>query len=355
MFSYLSKFGTDWGTCDNYGLSSLAAHMSAAGRVGELVDLISQPWMQARFERSGLTYADFQSDVQLAWRAVMARPDARIDHLVHVKVVGYAIQENAGVLEDTDLPLMVDLGRSAQAVAHVRLRKAPKQKFDGFLSIIRALSAKNGDVLTLAEEAQGAANAIGDALDRVRSLCSLARTVKSSAPSAATRILGELRLIHGNHDEGQNAQAERGLASALVALGKLSDASSVALAIKDTLQQAFALKDVAIGFAESGQFSMAEAAAGQINREYTWSTSSSAIQRTYGGTLQRSPAVRVLQKIPVPRQPSKQPSRRRCNVPKNSIVTRRYTIWRLPRPSRAGSTKPNGSLARSEVGGKILR
>src|SRR4030095_330130 len=75
---YWQTFHGDWSSCATYALTNLALHLFEGKQFDRLAELISQPWMEARFAGSG--YIGFLDDLNLAWEAIANR--ARSDQIL---------------------------------------------------------------------------------------------------------------------------------------------------------------------------------------------------------------------------------------------------------------------------------
>lgn len=250
----------DWSKCDDYGLNNLAVHLSSSNRLGDMVDLIDHSWMRVRYERGGFTYSEFQTDIDLATQAVLAVSPQQLGHLIHLKAVALAVQEHVRVYEDQDLAILVGLKRTEEALVHARLRNSPQGRFQGFMTIYRALmpSPPPSTAMTLSGDARTAANAIGDGLERVRALCSLASELsRPPCPGLAEALDDGKQCIYEIQDERHRATAQRELVSALVEATRLDDAELIAASIDNDVERAFALNTIAISLADSGDISKA--------------------------------------------------------------------------------------------------
>jgi hypothetical protein len=76
---YWQAHRPDWRCCDAYGLDSLATHLHLGGQGDRLQELISQPWMAARFEGSNYTYDGFLADLMLAWQGAHGETQRQIE------------------------------------------------------------------------------------------------------------------------------------------------------------------------------------------------------------------------------------------------------------------------------------
>ena len=65
---YWRSHSQDWSQCDAYGLNNLATHLYCGEQFDRLRELISEPWMIARFDGYGYSYGGFAADVMLAWQ-----------------------------------------------------------------------------------------------------------------------------------------------------------------------------------------------------------------------------------------------------------------------------------------------
>src|SRR5215207_4497858 len=96
--SYLQQ-GGDWSRCDDEGLRQLAAHLYALRDLPAyrqaLYDLIDEPWMRARCERSEWTGTGFLADVELAWQAAVSHSAGDPVLLVRLRTVREVIQYQA--------------------------------------------------------------------------------------------------------------------------------------------------------------------------------------------------------------------------------------------------------------------
>lgn len=276
----------DWSKCDDYGLNNLAVHLSSSNRLGDLVALIDHSWMRVRYERAGFTYSEFQSDIDLATQAVLAVSPLQLGYLIHLRAAALVVQEHVKVYEDEDLAILVGLKRTEEALIHARLRNSPQKRFQGFLTIYRALipSPPPAMAMTLCGNARIAANEIGDGLERVRALCSLASELSGSLSPGVIEILDDARQsIYAIKDMGNRAIAERERVSALVDATRFDDAELIAALIDDDVQRAFALESVAIGFADSDRISEAKRLSDSIKTLSTGNEPS--VQWTHAKTL----------------------------------------------------------------------
>ena len=256
---YLQVCSQDWSTADDYGLNNLAIHLSSSGRIVDLVNLISHSWMRVRRQRAQFTYGMFDSDVGIAFRAVLSEKPPKLLSLVHLIAARLVVHENLKAYEDADLELLVQFGRSEEALNHAQLRNSPQGKFDGLLRICRALTDRNELVLAVANSARGAAKTIGDADERVRSLCSLAEQMTRMGDPLLNDLLDDVSKDIGTMvDVGARSVAERCLVSALADAKRHREAMQIAPHIDDDVQRSFALESVAIGFAAAGEFNEAE-------------------------------------------------------------------------------------------------
>ncbi|MDM0030118.1 AAA family ATPase [Variovorax saccharolyticus] len=240
---------------DDYGLGALCAHLVGAGRVDDAVTLLAPPWMQLRQARAGDTFGEVYADIEVVTRAAEAQPQTSTATLAGLRTAAFAVHEQVASYGDEDLVLLWRLGRSAEAAAHARMRSTAAARAD---SLRRLLGAAPDLAPALADDAHAAAAAIGGGVERARAQQALVLTLLRTLPSAAT--LDPLRqTCAALRDVGERGKAEQLLVETLVAAGRLDEAETLASAIDDDTQCAFALQSVAVGRAEAGQWGQARA------------------------------------------------------------------------------------------------
>jgi hypothetical protein len=238
---------------DDYGLGALCAHLVGAGRVDDAVALVAPAWMQLRQARAGGTFGEAYADIELVTRAAEAQPQTSTATLAALHTAAFAVHEQVASYEDEDLVLLWCLGRGAEAAAHARLRSTAAARAD---ALRRLIAAAPDLVPTLADDAHAAAAAIGDGEERARAQQALMLTLLRALPSAATP--DPLRqTCAAMRDVRERGYAERLLVEALVAAGRLDEGETLAPAIDDDTQCAFALQSVAVGRANAGQWRQA--------------------------------------------------------------------------------------------------
>jgi tetratricopeptide (TPR) repeat protein len=259
-----------WLNCDDYGLNNMAVHLSSSGRGADLVNLIGPEWMQVRYERGGYTYNGFRSDIDVAWQAVLTAPSLNLRSMIHLQTSRFVLQERVNVYDDTDLEILVRLKRTDEALAHTRLRPDSRKQFDGFLTIYRAAAELKIPSQTIANDARGAANAIGDVSERAQALCSLAGALTQTSHPDCNDVLNDIkRWIRNIQSERSQAFAKVRLVRVLVQAGQLPEANRIAMEIENIVQKAWALEFVAIGLANSGLFGEAIEATKKIQTDWS--------------------------------------------------------------------------------------
>jgi hypothetical protein len=265
---YLKRFSGNWSACDDYGLNALPAHLSAAGRIDELVALIDREWMEARYQRGGFTYSQFRADVDLAWQSAASSLHPRVDHLAYLKATTFAVQEQIDVYDDDGLEMLVAFGRVNEAVSHAHLRTTPRARFDGLRRILHTLAPGDGRLPQLTADARDVAKTIGHPFERVRALCDLVKTMSQPDPLTTERVLEDTRhSLAAVQDRNWRATGECVFVDTLIHLRRLRDAERVAVQVGVPLFRALAFSSVAVGFANEGDFAHAARLASHITTQ----------------------------------------------------------------------------------------
>jgi len=180
---YWTKHHADWPGCDAYGLNSLATHLYRGGQFERLDEMISQPWMVARYNGGGYTYDGFIADLTLAWEHAHAETERQLEsehQTALAQCVKYAlIRTSISSLSSNYVPALVaravktGLWTPERALS-VAGRMLNARERDATYSALLATEKLTGDQLTRAQhEGLAAALALGEEEDQALALAVL--------------------------------------------------------------------------------------------------------------------------------------------------------------------------------------
>jgi hypothetical protein len=220
---YWQAHHPDWRGCDAYGLDSLAIHLSRGGQTDRLRELISQPWMAARFAGSGYTYDGFIDDVMLAWQAAHKEAHEQIE----------ADQAPAAL---------------GECVRYALIRTSVNSLSANYVPELVARAIETGLQLWPAERALSVAGRVPDPRQRTRMFAALLATGRLDPEQKAQAEQAGLEAGLAIGDEWFRASALAALASQLTGEARteaLAQGLEAALAIGDEWQQASTLAALA--------------------------------------------------------------------------------------------------------------
>ena len=70
---YWNNHHADWQSCDDYGLTYLAAHLLEGDEIERLQSLVDKEWVAVRYRQRNYNYDGLLGDIELAWRAAERR------------------------------------------------------------------------------------------------------------------------------------------------------------------------------------------------------------------------------------------------------------------------------------------
>jgi tetratricopeptide (TPR) repeat protein len=268
---YLRIFSAVNERLDDYGLNSTCAHLVAAKRTTEAIGLIGPQWMALRSERAGSTFSQFQSDVELVWRAARSSPEVGIGALARLRAWAFGVVEQVAVYDDDDLGLLVALGRSKEAEAHARSRNSAEERATSLRRLVGNLRDDMAACSAIAFNARQAANSIVGSVARVEALGHLAQELVSSGTSMQEAILEDMqRVIDDMPESEERSMAQRALVETLGSAGRADAARALAQSIESEPHAAFSTKAAAVSMADAGRFEEARnLAEGLVAGSYT--------------------------------------------------------------------------------------
>lgn len=149
--AYQSKCSTGWGSGpnDGYYLEHLVEHLLKSNRKSEIYELLigSPDWMQRKFKDCQGDTA-YVSDLNLALSTFCGSlTSAQLLLLAQLCTARQAISWRASSYSDTELQVLVQLNRQAEALSHVRLRADAEERFKGLLTIYKLLDGEVADIV----------------------------------------------------------------------------------------------------------------------------------------------------------------------------------------------------------------
>lgn len=149
--AYQSKCSSGWdsGPNDGYYLEHLVEHLLKSDRKSEIYELLigSPDWMQRKFKDCQGDTA-YVSDLNLALSTFCGSlTSAQLLLLAQLCTARQAISWRASSYSDTELQVLVQLNRQAEALSHIRLRADAEERLKGLLTIYKLLDGEVADIV----------------------------------------------------------------------------------------------------------------------------------------------------------------------------------------------------------------
>jgi serine protease Do len=245
-----------------FTLSHIAEHLLESDLVEELASLLTSTpeWMEARLQYSQFGAAPFLEDVRTTLRAFRdPLPAARVPVLLALYVASFVAKSRKSIMSD-DIELLILLGRTSEALAHVRLQSDPDNRFEGYLTLHNVLLRKGDYNPLILEEAYNSAKMIPQDWRMVPALIKLSDAFAAAGAADRSRVVFEevrdeaLRITNlGNRYKELCDIIER-----LVDQGRFTEAEALAQDITEPSRRAEALTITACGYLRKGHADIAE-------------------------------------------------------------------------------------------------
>jgi tetratricopeptide (TPR) repeat protein len=208
-----------------YALSHYAAHLAEAGWVGDLYNLISRPWMEAKLAVFQ-SHHRFKEDVALAIDAAAAEAPVRWDQLIRGCLISASLRSMAAQVPPEVLGVLAQTGDPdllTQARGYAALITAKGNQSEAYRLIGEALASqgRTDEAKEVLRQARAAAEAIGDVDSRASALNGVAQALAQAGDrGAATQVARQaLAPLEAFRDEESYAQALSGFVQVLAQMG----------------------------------------------------------------------------------------------------------------------------------------
>ena len=265
------KQAPEWTAVDDYGLRQLSAHLyelrESPTYRRHLIELICEPWIRVKRDRSFAGSTSLLRDLDLTWDAVLLEQPVEPAKLVRIAAARQIAGQQEEFNTDTDLSTLTLLGCRDEAEARARSRQDSAAKIRGLLAIVEVLRERHDDIGSLLEGAVEEAHAIPSAVERAGVLSDLGVAFNALGDSREDAAFVDAeKAVTSVRDPDQIGRTTHALVVALTKAQRFAAAQRHAESMPSAWAEG-ARRDIAIAFAGAGLVKEAEQLAHSIGNQ----------------------------------------------------------------------------------------